>query len=234
MGNQPQIDFFPWYYFPVVTPLSQHPIVRNLNTIKTQFVSSLDTVAAGNVDKTILLKTSPYSRKVNIPAVVSLSIIRDEPEQRLYGGPPVPIAALLEGRFTSNFRNRIPPELAEAREIGFREYSVPTSMIVITDGDLIRNQFQIPGGQPLPLGYDQFTRETFGNKDFILNALNYLTDGPGLLSIRSRELKLRLLDKTKTSNRLGWQFTNILVPVTITILAGVWLIWRRKRKYARI
>lgn len=232
MGNQPQIDFFPWFYFPVVTPLAQHPIVRNLNTIKTQFVSSIDTVRASNVNKTILLTTSPYSRKITVPAVISLAIIRQEPDQRMYAGPPVPIAALMEGRFASNFRNRIPPELAEAKEIGFREYSLPTSMIVVSDGDIIRNQFQIPGGQPLPLGYDQFTRETFGNKEFILNALNYLTDGPGLMSIRSRELKLRLLDKTKTSTqRVTWQLINLLAPVIVVVLAASLLIWRRNKKF---
>jgi ABC-2 type transport system permease protein len=234
MGNQPQIDFFPWFYFPVVTPMSQHPIVRNLNTIKTQFVSSIDTVAAANIKKTILLRTSAYSRKVNVPAVISLAIIREEPDRRMYQGPPATIGVLLEGRFTSNFRNRVPPEIAESREIGFREYSVPTGMIVIADGDIVLNQFKIPEGNPLPLGYDQFTRETFGNKTLILNALNYLTDGPGLVSIRSRELKLRLLDKTKISaNRVVWQMVNILLPVIVVIIAGKLLIWRRKRKFAR-
>lgn len=235
MGNQPQIDFFPWYYFPVVTPLSQHPIVRNLNTIKTQFVSSLDTVKASRIQKTILLETSPYSRKIRVPAVISLAILRQEPDQRLYQGPPVPIAVLLEGRFTSTFRNRVPPEISESREMGFSEYSVPTSMIVVTDGDLIRNQFQVSGGQPLPLGYDQFTGETFGNKEFMLNAMNYLTDGPGLISIRSRELKLRLLDKTKTNaQRLVWQLVNMVGPILLVMLVGGFLIWRRKHKFARL
>ncbi len=235
MGNQPQIDFFPWFYFPVVTPISEHPIIRNLNAIKTQFVSSVDTVAAQNVKKTILLKTSPYSRKISVPAVVSLAIIRQEPDQRMYQGPPVPIGILLEGRFTSNFKNRIPPELSESREIGYKDYSHPTSMIVVADGDIILNQFKIPDGQPLPLGYDQFTRETFGNKEFILNSLNYLTDGPGLVSIRSRELKLRLLDKTKTtSQRITWQLVNILAPVLLVLLAGSLLIWRRKKKFTSV
>jgi len=234
MGNQPQIDFFPWYYFPVVTPLSQHPIVRNLNTIKTQFVSSLDTLRTPGIRKTILLKTSPYSRKVQVPSVVSLAVTRQQPDERLYSGPPEAIAVLLEGKFTSNYKNRIPPSLANAKEIGFRENSEATSMIVISDGDLIRNQFHIPQGYPLPLGYDQYTRETFGNKEFLLNAINYLTDGPGLISIRSRELKLRLLDKTKVNNqRIQWQLINVVVPVLIIVLLGTVLILLRKRKYAR-
>jgi len=107
-------------------------------------------------------------------------------------------------------------------------------MIIISDGDLIKNQFHIPDAYPLPLGYDQFTRETFGNKEFILNALNYLTDGPGLISIRSRELKLRLLDKTKISKGLiKWQLINLLIPILIVVLVGILLIWLRKRKYTR-
>jgi ABC-2 type transport system permease protein len=234
MGSQPQIDFFPWYYFPVVTPTSQHPIVRNLNTIKTQFVSSLDTLRTAGIKKTVLLKTSPYSRVVPVPAVVSLALTRQQPDERLYPGPPKTIAVLLEGSFTSNYKNRIPPSLANAKEIGFKEVSEPTSMIVISDGDLIRNQFHIPQGYPLPLGYDQYTRETFGNKEFLLNAINYLTDGPGLISIRSRELKLRLLDKTKINNsRIQWQIVNVVAPVLIIVLLGAILIWLRKRKYSR-
>jgi len=232
MGNQPQIDFFPWYYFPVITPTSEHPIVRNLNTIKTQFVSSLDTLRTGNVSKTILLESSPYTRTMGIPAMISLGITRQPPDERLYQGAPQPLAVLLEGVFESHFKNRIPPSLAGAKEIGFKENSVVSSMIIVSDGDVIKNQFHIPDAYPLPLGYDQFTRETFGNKEFILNALNYLTDGPGLISIRSRELKLRLLDKTKINKGLiKWQLINLLIPIFIVVLVGILLIWLRKRKY---
>lgn len=234
MGNQPQIDFFPWYYFPVVTPISDHPIVRNLNAIKTQFVSSLDTARVRNVKKTVLLQSSPYSRTIGVPAMISLSLIRQTTDERLYQEPPQPIAILLEGVFESHYKNRVPPSLMEAKEIGFKDFSNHTSMIVVSDGDIIKNQFHIPNGYPLPLGYDQFTRETFGNKEFILNALNYLTDGPGLISIRSRELKLRLLDKTKINNqRLVWQIINVTTPILIVLLTGVLLIWLRKRKYTR-
>ncbi len=232
IGNQPQISFFPWYYFPLVTPFEKHPIVKNLNTIKTQFVSSIDTIKSVAVKKTILLKTSPYSRVVPIPAMVSLAITREEPNERFYHDPPQTIAVLLEGVFQSDFRNRVPPSLSQAKEIGFRDRSQPTSMIIISDGDIIRNQFHIPNGYPLPLGYDQFTRETFGNKNFILNALNYLTDGSELISIRSRELKLRLLDKTKVNNnKIFWQVFNLLTPVVLVMLIGLILIWLRKRKY---
>jgi len=144
IGNQPQMDFFPWYFFPILTPLSNHPIVNNLNAISTNFISSIDTVEVKNVDKTILLKTSSYSRIVSSPAMISLSILQKTPDQRMYQTPGQPVAVLLEGEFESVFKNRIPPTIANDDEIGFKEKSKPTKMIVISDGDIIRNQFHIP------------------------------------------------------------------------------------------
>ncbi len=234
MGNQPQISFFPWYYFPLVTPISQHPIVRNLNAIKTQFVSSIDTNRVKGVKKTILLQSSIYSRTVNMPAVISLSMLREKPNESLYHGPPKALAVLLEGTFKSFYDNRIPPSLMESKEIGFKNHSKKTAMIVVSDGDIIRNQFKIPGGYPLPLGYDQFTKETFGNKEFLLNAINYLTDGSSLISVRSKEVKLRLLNSTLiNNNRVLIQVINVVVPVLVVILAGLLLVWFRKKKYAK-
>lgn len=233
VGNKPQISFFTWYYFPLITPVSQHPIVRNLNAIKTQFVSSIDTVLGG-VSKTILLQTSPYSRTLKAPAVINLAITRQNPDERLYVGPQKSIAVLLEGEFLSDFRNRIPPEIANNKEIGFKGVSKKTSMIIISDGDIIRNQFHISEGYPLPLGYDQFTRETYGNKAFILNAMSYLVDGPGLISSRSKEMRLRMLDKTKiNNNKIFWQSFNLVAPLLLILVLAVLMIWTRKRKYSR-
>ena len=234
IGGQAQIDFFPWYFFPVITPTSTHPIVKNLNSIKTQFISSLDTTSAKGIKKTILLRSSDYSRVEPVPGLISLSLLRQEPDPMDYPGPSRPVAVLLEGTFKSDFRNRLPQSILSSKEIGFKEFSEPTSMIVISDGDIIKNQFHIPQGYPLPLGYDQYTRETFGNKEFILNALNYLTDGPGIISLRSREMKLRLLDKTKiSSQRTMWEIINIVGPVLIVVLTGLLLVWLRRRRYAR-
>jgi len=233
VGNQPRIDFFPWFYFPLLTPTSQHPIVRNLNAIKTQFVSSIDTTIGG-VKKTVLLQTSPYSRTLKAPAVINLALTRQQPDERMYNGPQKTTALLLEGEFLSDFRNRIPPEIANNKEIGFKTKSKETSMIVVSDADIIRNQFHIPDGYPLPLGYDQFTRETYGNKDFILNAMSYLVDGPGLISSRSKEMKLRLLDRTRVNNeKVFWQIINLVVPLLLVLILSVFMIWTRKRKYSR-
>jgi len=234
VGNQPQIDFFPWYYFPVITPLESHPIVRNLNAIKTEFVSSIDTLSLEGIDKTVLLKTSPYSRVVNTPALISLSILQTEPDERLYTGPARTVAVLLEGEFESNYLNRIPAVIRDNPDIDFHAKSEPVRMIVVSDGDIIKNQLHFSQGYPLPLGYDQYTGETFGNKDFILNAMNYLTDDSGLISIRSRDLKLRLLDMTQIGNqKLFWQLLNVAGPVLLILIFALIQGYLRKRKYAR-
>jgi len=234
VGNQPQIEFFRWHYFPLLNPASNHPLVRNLNSIKSEFVSSIDTVLVPGVKKTPLLKTSDYSRTVSTPALITLAMLREKPDERLYNRPGQITSWLLEGRFPSLFANRIAPEIADSKEIGFKSESEPTAMIVVADGDIIRNQFHIPNGYPLPLGFDQFTRQTFGNKDFILNAVSYLVDGPGLVGIRSRELKIRLLDMTQVQDsRTFWQVINVAVPVLLVLLFGIVLAYLRKRKYSR-
>jgi ABC-2 type transport system permease protein len=232
VGNQPKIDFFPWYYFPVITPTENHPIVKNLNAVKTEFVSSMDTIKVADVKKTILLKTSQYSRTINTPALISLSILEQEPDQRAYAGPPQTVAVLLEGEFRSDFENRIPPEIKNSKGIGFLAKSKPTKMVVVSDGDVIKNQLHYSKGYPMPLGYDQYTGQSFGNKDFIMNALDYMLDESGLITIRSRELKLRMLDMTKVNNhKIFWQAFNIFFPVLLVLIYGFIQHYFRKRKY---
>ena len=235
VGNQPQLDFFKWYYFPVLTPLNNHPVVNGLNAIKTEFISSIDTVQAPGVKKTILLTTSPYSRTVNAPVYIDIDIVKSRPDERLYNKGPQPVAVLLEGNFNSAFQFRIPPELANNKELDFQPKSAkPGKMIIVGDGDIIKNQFQISKGYPLPLGYDQYTRQTFGNKDFIMNCINYLSDESGLISVRSRELKLRLLDSTRTSKqRLFWQLINTLVPILLILGFALVKNRLRRRKFSR-
>jgi len=235
VGNQPQFDFFPWYFFPILTPSLSHPIVNGLNAVKTEFISSVDTVNAPGVKKTILLSTSPYSRTVMAPAIIDLEILKQQPDQRMYNQGPQPVAVLLEGSFMSAYQFRIPPEISGNKDLQFLASSrKATKMIVVGDGDIGKNEFSITKGYPLPLGYDQFTRETFGNKDFILNAVNYLCDDSGLISVRSRELKLRLLDSTKLDNqRLFWQLINTLVPLLLILAFGITKYKLRKNKYSR-
>jgi len=234
MGGAPQIDFFPWYYFPIINPSANHPIVNNLNAIKTEFISSIDTIMKRQIDKTILLTSSQYSRTKNTPALISLDILHKEPDRQQYDKQHIPVAVLLEGKFESLYYNRIPPEIRDNRDIGFIPSSVPTKMIVVADGDVIKNQVKYTEEKPAPypLGYDRYTGQTFGNKEFILNSMNYLIDESGLISIRSRELKLRLLDRTKINeNKLLWQILNTVLPVFIILLIGVLMFILRKRKF---
>jgi ABC-2 type transport system permease protein len=235
IGDQPQFDFFPWYYFPVLTPTIAHPIVNGLNSIKTEFISSLDTVEAQGVKKTILLTTSPYSRTVNAPVYIDLEILKKPAEESQYNQGPQPVAVLLEGNFISSFMFRIPPELSENKDLQFLPKShKPTKMIVVGDGDIIKNQIQFSQGYFLPLGYDQYTRQTFGNREFILNAMNYLCDESGLITVRSRELTLRMLDSTKLeSNRLFWQILNVLLPIILILIFSFVKLKLRTRKYSR-
>ena len=233
IGNQPQFDFFKWYFFPVLIPTMNHPIVNGLNAVKTEFISSLDTVAAPGIRKTWLLNTSPYSRTVNAPALIDLEILRERPDERMFRQGPQPVAVLLEGVFTSAFLYRIPPELSVNPVLDFRAKSRETKMIVMADGDLAKNSFSQKEGYPLPLGYDQYSRQTFGNRDLILNAVNYLCDDSGLISVRSRELKLRTLDANKVmSQRLFWQLLNVLLPVILIAGLGIIRLQVRRAVYA--
>ncbi len=237
MGDQPRFEFFPWYYFPILTPQSNDPIVRNLNAIKTEFISSIDFVESpSRVEKSVLLGSSQYSRTVRAPVLISLDILGERPDQRLFNRSNIPVAAKISGTFESLYKNRVPPDITESREIDFREESLPTKMIVVADGDVIRNQMQLSQGNylPLPLGYDRFTGQQFGNRDFVLNVMNYLTDDSGLITIRSRELKLRLLDRTKIENqRARWQLINVGLPVVLVLLFGIAQSAIRKKKYAK-
>ena len=233
-GNAPQFGLVPWYFFPLITPNTNHVIVRNLNALKTQFISSIDTIETPGIKKTILLTSSAYSRNMRTPVVVDLNMARQKQDERLYNKKFLPVAVLLEGNFKSLYANRMASDLTDNPIIGFREESKPTAMIVVSDGDIIRNQMHRQTGQPLELGYDQDTRQMFGNKDFILNAVSYLSDDDGLISIRSREIKIRLLDRTRIdSSVLFWQILNVVAPIVLIILFGIAWTIVRKRKYAR-
>ena len=235
IGGQAQVQLLPWYYYLLITPRSQNPVVRNLNSIEMDFASSIDTLALKGVKKTVLLKTSPYCGVEKVPGIISLGILRSKPPARFFRGPARNVAVLLNGRFPSDFKNRLLPEDKKRLQFPFREKSVLTQMILVSDGDVLLNRLKRPEGYPLPLGYNPFTRQTYGNKDFILNALNYLTDGPGLISLRSREFKLRLLDKTKIARqRLWWQLFNVLAPLVVMLLFALVLIFWRKRRYGKL
>lgn len=236
VGDQPKTDFLPWYFFPVVTPSSDHPIVKNLNAIKFEFAGALDTVDTPGVRKTILLQSSKYSFLLDAPASISLDMLNRKADASVFNMPPQTLGVLLEGNFVSLFLNRVPPEISNAPEIGFIDKSKETRMIVLADGDLIKSQLQPGQSGPtaLPAGYDRYTGQQFGNKDLILNAMNYLCNDTGILSVRSRELKLRLLDGSRIkSEELKWQLVNTIVPVAFIIVFGILQFYLRRHRYTK-
>lgn len=202
-----------------------------------EFGSVIDTVGEDpGIRKTVLLSTSPYSRQVSVPIQVSLREMEQQPIQSEYNKSHLPLGILLEGEFESVFTNRSVPAVQYGGPVSIREKSEPTRMIVIADGDIIRNEVTDSPDGPMiaPLGFDKYTSQTFGNREFILNAVNYLTDQTGLMRLRGREFRLRLLDRERIRQEAGkWKLVNTLLPVLIVILFGVAVYFERRRKYGR-
>ena len=232
-GNQSQWEFSPWYYFPLISPGQDHPVTRSLNLIKIEFGSDIDTVGDDpSIKKRVLLSTSPYSRVVTVPAEISLRETEQPPSREEFNRAELPLAVLLEGRFESVFTNRAIPPVKSPSPIRFSARSRFTRMIIVADGDIIRNEvIDSPDGPVMvPLGFDRYTSQTFGNKDFILNAVNYLTDETGLISLRSREFRMRLLDRQRILKESDqWKVINTLLPVLLVIGFGAGVgLYRRK------
>ena len=234
VGQPPQFAPAPWVFSPIVTPVDGHPLTKNLDMIRIDFVSSIDTVGHNaNIEKTVLLAASGNCRTVPLPTQVDLSIIGNRIAPEVFAHSGLIMGVLLEGQFGSAYANR-PLQVEGFSRQQFRRQSDATRMIVIADGDIIRNYFRQNGDQrePLPLGYDRYTRQTFGNKEFLLNAINYLCGFDELMESRSKEFKLRMLDRAKiTEQRTLWQVINVGVPVLIMLVFGLIFNAIRKRRY---
>ena len=228
-GSATQYQEFNWKFAPQIYPNSSHPIVKNLGGIKFDFANPIDTLKNG-VKKTVLLQSSPYSKKIGYPVEVNLNNVTEEtsPNDYLNKGN-IPVSVLLEGSFHSVFENRVLAFEQKTFEVRGKE----SKMIVISDGDLIRNQLD-KNFQPVELGYDQRTGNLYDNKDFLINCVNYLLDDNGLINIRSKELDLPLLDKEKVYDRYSLiPFLTIGLPILILLLFGIGFTLLRKRKYSR-
>lgn len=224
----------PWVFYPLLNAPVSHPITRNLNLISSRFVSPIDTVGMdSNIDKQVLLRTSPYSRTLNVPLFINLRQIEQSPLETDFNRSNIPVAVLLEGIFPSAFTNRPLTAFNNGKPFSFHDHSVPTRMVVISDADIIRNEVsrRADGAYITPLGYDRYSRQTYGNKEFLVNVINYLNDDKGLMNLRTREFKLRLLDKSKVlEQRVRWQVINLTIPsVVLLVFVAVWLIVRRRR-----
>lgn len=242
-----------WLYFPLLIPSSTHPVTKNTSYIRSQFVNTIDTLGLRkSISKTVLLKTSKRNESVKVPAIIKLSEINYSASDIEFDTIARPVAVLLEGTFESNFKNRPVPDNLESdeKDIMFTDKSVNTKMIIVADGDIIRNDYKVwPDGrvQILPLKTDKYIEfinsyykkevlpAFFDNKEFVVDAINYLTNTRGISDLRNREYKLRLLDSEKTGNRkkrLKWQLINTLLPVFLIIIFGIFYNYLRKMKYA--
>jgi gliding-associated putative ABC transporter substrate-binding component GldG len=228
-GSDTQFQEFNWKFAPQVYPNSPHPIVKNLGGIKFDFANPIDTLKNG-IKKTILLQSSQYSKKIGTPTEINLNSVTEEtsPNDYLNKGN-IPLSVLLEGSFHSVFENRVLPFDQKSFKIKGKE----NKMIVISDGDLIKNQLD-KNFQPVELGYDQRSGNLYDNKDFLINCVNYLLDDTGLINIRSKDLDLPLLDKEKVyENYTVTQFITIGLPILILALFGILFTFLRKRKYSK-
>ena len=232
-GGAADWQMFPWIYKPIVTPQGNHPIVKNLDLVRFEFAGYMDTIRADGVKKTVLLSSSKNSRVQAVPARVTLSMVSSRLDESKFNNGNKPLAVLLEGTFKSNYQNRLTDTIARDSAIGFKDMSKRTSMIVISDGDIIKNDFSYNTMSISPLGFDKYMKRQFSNKTFLLNCMNYLIDGPELMSIRTREVKLRLLDRKKIGldNPLKWKLYNVLFPLIILVVSGTLLSAVRRKKF---
>jgi ABC-2 type transport system permease protein len=232
-----QVVPLPWVYYPLLNPSANHSITKSLNRVKGEFTNYIDTVGLDKaIQKKVLLATSGFSRTLSPPVMISLKEAELIPNERDYNKSNLPVAVLLEGVFPSVFRNRIINNLTDDKNFKIKPVSIRTKMIVVADADIIRNEVRRVGLEEttVPLGLDKYTGELFGNRDFLINCLNYLVDDNGIMELRSRELKLRLLNNAKIkSEKLKWQLINIIGPVLMVISAGLLFSYFRKRNYTR-
>ena len=231
LGDQPQIQMLTWPFFPLITNFSKHPSVRNLDAILTRFTSTIDTVKAVGVSKIPLASTTQYSKLLGPPVRVDLNDLRDELNPERFNGGIQNIAYLLEGTFTSLYKNRLVPRGFD--QSSFLDQSKSGKVVVFADGDMITNDFDPESGEPLALGVEAFSKTTYANEQLVLNLLDYLVDDSGLIETRSREVKIRPLDKVKVKQgKTTWQLLNLVLPILLIVLAGGLKWYLRKRKYA--
>jgi len=225
IGNKTQFKPFLWHYYPLVTPNTKHSITKNIATVNLKFPSSIDTLK-NKIKKSILLQSSPLTKVSGLPSLVSLSSIATKVDPKKYKAKPQILGVLLEGKFTSAYQHRTKPF-----DVKFTVESTANKMIIIADGDVAANQ--ILEGSPTRLDTDKWTGQHFGNKDFLLNAVDYLLDDSNLLAIRGKSLDIKFLNKEKTQlNHNFWQLINVILPLVLLSVFGLIYTYFRKKKYS--
>lgn len=231
-GTQVKTQLYPWLYFPLISSKNNHPINKNLDVVKAEFASSIDLVGNDKLKKTVILSTSPYSKVLKLPSRVSLNMLSFEPPKDQFTKKNVPLGVLIEGEFESIYQNRLTSKIYQAGEIQFKEKSPKTQMVFLSDGELIRNEYNEQNNQYYALGFDKYTKQFYGNKDFFMNILSYLLDDSGLILSKTKSFKIRLLNtQIIQQKRLLIQLINTLSPIALIILIGVVMHFIRKKKY---
>jgi gliding-associated putative ABC transporter substrate-binding component GldG len=230
-GNQEQMRPMPWLYYFQAGLMQNHPITKGLDVVKFEFASTIDTVKAEGVKKTPLIFTSDYSKIIPAPMQISLAEVGIEPDPKTFDLKNLPLGYLLEGQFTSLFKNRFAPE--EFNKADFKE-SGEGKVVVFGDGELFQSQLSFQDGTPLSLGEDQLSKTTFANKSLLRNMVKYLADPEGIIASRTRTLQIRPLNKVKvTAEKTYWQLINVVLPVLVLLGIGgiVWTV--RRNSYGR-
>lgn len=234
--GSPNMQRVPWPYYPFLSSKTDNPISKNLDRVLPIFPSSIDTVKAPGIQKTILLASDTNSRSISSPALVTINSVKSEEDLFTFNRSYVPVAVLLEGKFQSLFANRAGADLMDSvqRTTGkpFQRVALKEGkQIVVSDADIVTNALSNTTG-PLPMGELPFEGYRFANREFFLNCIDYLVSNNGLFESRNKTIVLRLLDKEKiTSQKTTWQFINIVTPLLILAIAGGIIQWRRKKKY---
>jgi gliding-associated putative ABC transporter substrate-binding component GldG/gliding motility-associated ABC transporter permease protein GldF len=230
----------PWVYYPLLTGNQEHAVTRGLNYVKGEFASSMDTLGNRNreLTATVLLSTSKSSRSREVPLYISMEEVTVQPDPTLYKSSGLPVAVLLEGIFPSLYKNYPVPAGVYPGDAEVLAQSISTSILVVSDGDIPANEVRLDQGyiQTEKLGYDRYTKQTFGNLEFVMNAINQMTDETGIMELRSREFKLRLLNKEITGQKervLVWKLINALIPLLLVIVSGIILHFVRRRRYSQ-
>lgn len=238
--GSPKMQRFPWPYYPFLSSPNNNIVSKNLDRVLSIFPSSIDTIKAPGIKKTILLATDTSSRLLSSPAIVSLKKIMDEISQdnfSSYNEHYIPVAVLLEGKFNSLYANRLTQDVKDSvsKALGkpfAASNSADTKQIVMSDADIVTNEVTETGG-PLPMGELPFENYRFANREFFLNCIDYLTSTSGIFESRNKDFTLRLLDRKKVANqKLNWQLINIVIPIVVIILFGVVYQWSRKNSFA--
>lgn len=227
-GEPAHFEPMPWYFAPLLLTSPNHPVSRNLPQVTGTFVSCLDMVGENeNLRRDVLLATSNATHIISAPAAINVEEIELTPDY--FNLAYVPVAVALDGVFPSLFAHRLMPQNITNAPAKLKE-SVPTKQIVMASGSFISNDIQ--DGQPLPVGYDRYTQTQFGNRDFFVNALLYLTDDQGWINLRNKQLKIRLINKNIATNaRLPLQLVNVGMPLLLLAIFGGVFLWMRRRVY---